>query len=741
MRGAAGLVRYRLAVIAAWIVLVAIAAIFSSRLPGVLQGGADAVPGTESDHVTSAVGRAFGRGALYQFLVVIHADSLGTDAPEYADAVGRMTAALAGLPAVRTVETPWNSDRPELLGDDGRSALAIVTPRVASFYQAEQLTSTLRGALARVARPPGLHAEITGSTAMLHDLDEHSSSDLLAAERIGLPITLVILMVVFGAPLAALLPIVLALSAMTLGLAGLYLMSARAPVSVFAENVTCMIGLGVGVDYALFVLSRFREASRRGLDPRAAAAESLAAASHSVAFSGATVAVGFLALFLVRAPFLHTIAVGGVLVVGAAVAAATTLLPALLASLGPAVEWPWRPAARAARPAPARADFWSRWAAAVMKRPWPALAFAGAVLVALILPVARLHPWNVGPASLPRDMESRRGYDALAARFPRGWMGPIVMLVEAPPGHSVLEPGSPRALIEVANALRLDERSGTLLGLPQLLARVGGLAPGNVSIDALPEPLREPARRVVSADGRTALAALVTPGEPGEPATMRYLRDLRGRRFPEAEAQGLSISWGGSSAVMADFDAELFGCLPRVVAAVVLITFVVLALLFRSLLIPLKATALNTASVLAAYGFLVLVFQDGWGAHAIGLDPPGGLNSFIVLMLFTILFGLSMDYEVFLLARIREEYLRHGDNDRAVAEGLARTGGIITSAALIMVSIFAAFGFTRLVATREFGLGLAFAVALDASLIRVVLVPALMKLAGNRNWWPGGRST
>jgi RND superfamily putative drug exporter len=361
------------------------------------------------------------------------------------------------------------------------------------------------------------------------------------------------------------------------------------------------------------------------------------------------------------------------------------------------------------------------------------------VLVALMLPVARLHPWNVGPASLPRNMESRRGYDALAARFPRGWMGPVVMLVEARPGHTLLEPESRRALIEVGNVLRLDERSGTLLGLPQLLGRVGGLMPGSVSLDSLPEPLRGAARRVISTDARTALAALITPGEPGDPATMRYLRELRGRHFPAAEALGLAISWGGSSAVMADFDAELFGRLPRVVVAVVAITFVVLALLFRSLLIPLKATALNTASVLAAYGFLVLVFQDGWGAHAIGLDPPGGLNSFIVLMLFTILFGLSMDYEVFLLARIREEYLRHGDNDRAVADGLAHTGGIITSAALIMVSIFAAFGFTRLVATREFGLGLAFAVALDASLIRVVLVPALMKLAGRGNWWPGGR--
>ena len=192
---------------------------------------------------------------------------------------------------------------------------------------------------------------------------------------------------------------------------------------------------------------------------------------------------------------------------------------------------------------------------------------------------------------------------------------------------------------------------------------------------------------------------------------------------------------GGFAAVLVDFDREIFGRLPWVVAGVVIATFVVLALLFRSLVIPFKATLLNTVSVLAAYGFLVLLFQDGIGARWIGLDPPGGLNAFVVLMLFTILFGLSMDYEVFLLSRVREEYLATGDNARAVALGLGNTAGIITSAALIMVSIFAAFGFTRLVPTREFGLGLAFAVALDATIIRVLLVPALMTISGRWNWW------
>jgi len=729
MRGAEWVVRHRALTIALWLLLIAAAGPFAARLPGVLRGGVDAIPGTESARVTDGLGRAFGTGSLYPLVVVVHADSLATDTPEFADAILRVTEALQALPDVRSVETPWNTERPELLGSDGKSALVIVTPRVKTFQEAQELTQKARMAIAGTSLAP-IIAEVTGSTAVLHDLDAHSSSDLSAAERIGLPITLLILLLVFGAPLAALLPLLLAMSATAIGLAALFVLSAQRAVGVFAENVTVMIGLGVGIDYALFVVSRFREARARGDDPATAASQAARAAGHAVALSGATVAVGFLALFLVRAPFLHVIAIGGMVVVAAAVAAAMTLLPALLALLGPAVDWPRRPAADTGE-----RGFWERWAGAMMRRPWWALAASALVLGLFVAPVFRLKTWNVGPRDLPLELESRRGYDALAERFPRGWMGPIVMLAEAPPGGSLLDPEPRMALLEVSNVLRLDPRSGTLLGLPQLLGRAGALGTERVVLDSLPEPMLSAARQVVSADGRVGLAALVTPSEPSEKETMRYLRELRARPFPAAEAAGVRISWGGSSAIMADFDDELMGRLPIVVIAVIVITFVVLALLFRSILIPLKATVLNTLSVVAAYGFLVLVFQDGHGARLLRLDPPGGLNSFIVLMLFTILFGLSMDYEVFLLARVREAWREWGDNDRAVAIGLARTGRIITSAALIMMSIFAAFGFTRLTATREFGLGLAFAVALDASLIRVVLVPALMKLAGRRNWW------
>jgi RND superfamily putative drug exporter len=385
-----------------------------------------------------------------------------------------------------------------------------------------------------------------------------------------------------------------------------------------------------------------------------------------------------------------------------------------------------------------------------MRRRWAALIVATLVLAVFVAPVTRLRSWNVGAGHLPPGDEARRGYERLAAPFAPGWMSPIIVVIEAPPGHTLWEPASRAAVVRTAAALARDPRSGTVIGLHQVLDTWDALqfafTPDSAATDTgsplarLPESLQPVARRVSSADGRLGVIALITPGPPEDPRTMAYVRELRARTWPELRAAGLSLELGGFAAVLVDFDHEVFGRLPWVVAGVVAGTFLVLAFLFRSLLIPLKATLLNTLSVLAAYGFLVLLFQDGIGARWIGLDPPGGLNAFVVLMLFTILFGLSMDYEVFLLSRMREEYLATGDNARAVALGLGRTAGIITSAALIMISIFAAFGFTRLVPTREFGLGLAFAIALDATIIRVLLVPALMAISGRWNWWWPWRS-
>jgi len=725
--------------VAAWLAVLAAATWPALHLGSVLQGGADAIPGTESDRVTRAIRDAFGAGTLYQSLVVVRSDSAVVDDPAFVAVAGDVQAALEATGRVRSVRGYWNTGREALLGRDRRSALLLVSPEVRTYFEAELLTDTLRAAIGTAGLPAGFVAKLPGSTATLHDLDRHSSEDLLTAERYGLPVTLLVLLGVFGAPLAALLPLAMALLAVVVGNAGLDLLSRAVPVSVFALNVVSMIGLGVGVDYALFILSRWRRERRRGLPPREAVEAAVAGAGESVLFSGATVGIGFLALFVVRAPFLHAIALGGLVVVFSAVAASLTLLPAALLLAGRALDWPRRAPPAGAGPGPSRAGAWSAWAHLVMRRPWPFLVLAAVVLAVFVAPVGRLQRWNVGARHLPRATEARQGYDLVASQFGGGWMGPIVLLVTAPAEGGVWSASGQSAILATARALAADPRIARVDGFASLLEPFEGLGVEVAGPEALPATMRPLAGEVASADGRTAIVLAVPRADPESREAMALLADLRRAPWAEARAAGLDVRLGGATAVMADFDRELLGSLPRVACLVLALTFVVLALLFRSLLIPLKASVLNLLSVLAAYGFLVYVFQDGVGARLLGLEPPGGLNSFIVLMLFTILFGLSMDYEVFLLTRVREAWRAGADTRHAVAEGLEETAGVITSAALVMVSIFVAFGFTRLVATREFGLGLAFAVALDATLIRVVLVPALMVLAGERNWWPGNR--
>jgi len=335
-------------------------------------------------------------------------------------------------------------------------------------------------------------------------------------------------------------------------------------------------------------------------------------------------------------------------------------------------------------------------------------------------------------------MEARQGYELLERNFAAGWMGPIAILVKSRDNGTVWTDEREAAITAIYSRLSSDPRAHFVGGFPHLLALLGSSRPLIYGRADLPEPLRTMSEQVVSGDGRSALIFVVPRSAPESEEVMKLVRELRSESWQSARNTGLDVQVGGFSASILDFDTELFGSLLHVIPVVLVVTFIALMIAFRSIVVPIKAITMNVISVLAAYGFLVYVFQEGVGASLIGLVPPGGLNSFIVLMLFTILFGLSMDYEVFLLSRIKEEYERTGDNGSSVINGLGQTGGLITSAALIMVVLFGSFGFTRLTATREFGLGLAFAVALDATLIRVVLVPILMGLLGRANWWfPG----
>jgi RND superfamily putative drug exporter len=701
-----------------------------------LTGASDGVPGSRSvETIERAVTNGIPAGTFFPFLVLLTSDHVDVRDARFRAAAQAIEEGLHTVSGGGAVRSYWNTGRVDLLGRDRRTALILFRSNVESLNKAEVLTRNVRSAVQRVRLPDDFRALVTGTAPMYFDLNQQSSTDLLRAERVGLPLTLVILLATFGSPIAAGLPVLLALSVVIVSAAVLFLLSGVTNVSVFSQNVVSMIGLGVGVDYALFIVSSFRAALAEGRDARASAARCVEEAGHTIVVSGVAVAIGFCALFLVNVPFLHSMAAGGVIVVLTAVAASLTLLPVVLSHVGGAVNWP----RRNPRPPQFRGGVWGRWAGTVMRHPWACLAIGFAILGTFVAPLGRLQPWNVGAEHLVTGLEAREGYDVLARQFEQGAIGPTMLLIEVPAGRTMWDPELQHGVAALSVRLSEDPRVARVNGFPDFLALAGSLQRVAKSSEDVPEHLRPFVRDVLGADDRTAIIVLLPASAPESRDSMTLVDELRRDSWPELEGTDARVSISGATALMRDFDDEVFGRMRVVVPVVLVTTFVVLLVAFRSILIPLKAIVLNLLSVLASYGFLVYLFQDGLGAEWIGLTPPGGLNSLIVLILFTVLFGLSMDYEVFLLSRIRAAYAASGDNVRAVSLGVQQTAGPIASAALVMISIFAAFGFTRLVVTRELGLGLAFAVALDATLVRLVLVPATMALFGRFNWWFPGR--
>jgi putative drug exporter of the RND superfamily len=729
---ASWVLRHRRLVIGTWCLLFAVTAPFAWRVQDVLKGASDGIPGSQSvETIARAVDGGIPAGTFFPFLVLLKSDGIPVDDLRFQAAAQDIERRLGGVPQGGAVRSFWNTGRADLLGRDRQTALMLFRTNAASLNEAEALTPEVRVAVNGASLPVGFRVLVTGTAPMFFDLGRQSSADLLRAERVGLPVTLIILLVAFGAPLAAGLPVLLALLAVTVSSAALFVLSQITTVSVFSQNVVSMIGLGVGVDYALFIVSSFRNALAQGLSGRESAARAVSGAGHTIVVSGLAVAIGFCALFLVNVPFLRSMAAGGIFVVVTAVAASLTILPIALSYAGTTVNWP-----RTQQKAPPDGTgVWGRWAGLVMRRPWRFLIAGLAILAVFVAPVLRLQAWNVGVESLIPELEARAGYDVLIDEFEQGAIGPTILVVEAPLGSTVWAPEFQRGVLTLSERLSQDPRVASINGFPDLLSVANTLHRDVRSSADLPDSLRPVARDLVSEGDRMALLVLLPSFAPESRESMALVDDLRRDAWRELEGLGVRVGISGTTALTKDFDDEIFSRMKIVVPVVLGVTFTVLLVSFRSVLIPLKAILLNLLSVLASYGFLIYVFQDGVGAQSIGLSPPGGLNSFIVLVLFTILFGLSMDYHVFLLDRVKEAYATTGDTVRAVSLGLQQTAGLISSAALVMVSIFGSFAFTRLVATRELGLGLAFAVTLDATLVRMVLVPALMTLLGSYNWW------
>ncbi|HUG39531.1 MAG TPA: MMPL family transporter, partial [Longimicrobiales bacterium] len=681
--------------LAAWAVALATLAPLALRSDGAF-AVAVRVHGSESAEVERILHEEFG-SPFARFAVLVLEGAPPPDRPDGAALLARIRDAVAAIPGVAGTLSYLDLPDSLFLPRTGRGTFMVVglDPDVGT---ADALIARLRTATATMAASPdGLALLWTGEAALNHDIRMTSSREAAAAEWRVLPITLGLLLLAFGALVAAALPVAAGFLAITVALGAAVAATRFMELSIVLENVTSMIGLGLGIDYGLLTVSRFREALAAGRGPRAAAAEARWHAGRTVAVSGLTVAIGFAALLVVPLSEIRSVAVGGLLVTLASVLAATTLLPVLLGLLGPRID-----AGRLRRPrlpsgAPA-GEGWRRWGRAVARRPLPVLLLAGAPLAMLASAAPRLSTELPRGDWLPAGMESARGLAALEASGGAGVVNTIRVLVPMAAGRTATGVAGWERTAAVVARVEEDPRVRRVQSLPSLL---GAAPPAPALLGFVPPAVL---RSFVSRDGGYALVEAVPREEctPGELTAL--VRDLR---------RGGGVLVGGLPALNVDYRDAVGGRFPLVIFLVVAATLAGLAHAFRSVVVPLKAVALNLLTVAASMGALVLVFQDGLDAGLLGAgDGTGGVFPAIPVLVFCTVFGLSMDYEVFLVARVMEARRDGAGEQEAIAEGLARTGGVITSAAAVMIAVFAAFTLGDFLLIRMLGFALAVAVLL-----------------------------
>jgi RND superfamily putative drug exporter len=678
---------------------VAFAGVWGTGVFGAMTGGGFDDPGSESSLAGEVAERELGRGGG-DVVVLYSSDTLTVDDPAYAEAVEE---SLAGLPGdvVEEAVTFFGTGAPQLVSGDRTSTYALLTLAGDEDRRTQGLEL-----IEDELTADGLETQIGGGTTINRDINERVSADIARAEMISLPVLAVLLVVIFGSFAAAGLPLAIGVVAILGSFAALRGFSMVTDVSIFAVNVVTITGLGLAIDYGLFMVSRFREEIRRQPDTQTALARTMATAGRTVAVSGVTVAISLAGLLIFPQVFLRSMGFGGMSAVLIAMIAALTLLPALLAMLGPKVDAlsvrPWL--RRIFRRRPATADpergGWARIAHSVMRRPVIYTLVVTVVLVTLALPFLRVQFGGIDERALPEGTESRVVSERLREEFPPSERGPIDAVVTLP------------------DAVDSTAGGAALQAYVDDVAAIPGVAGATVA----------------DAAGDTARVDIAYAGDPLSVEARDLVVELRAVPAPD----GGEALIGGQTATLADLLDSLASLLPWMALFVVATTFVLLFLAFGSIVLPVKAVVMNVLSLGASFGALVWIFQDGNLSGFLDFTPTGFVEATQPILVLAIVFGLSMDYEVFLMSRIREEYDRTGDNTTAVATGLQRTGGIITSAALLLLVVIGAFSLSGITFIKMIGVAMLIAIVIDATVVRILLVPATMRLLGRANWWAPG---
>ena len=832
--------RHRWPILLFWTVVLVTAALFAPKLGGQLKGGGFEGSGRDSELAKDLMVDEFGlpRATL---TIVFESDNLSARSKEYQRAEDEALDPLRNMEHIRSVTTYADTKEQRFLSEDGNKTYALVGFNV-SVAETQNLVDEVR----RKVRSDELTTYVTGPSAVYLDITNASAEDIRRAEKYAFPLALVILVIAFGTLAAAGIPVLIGGVSVLTALAALYFLAGIYDMSVYVLSIATMLGLGLGIDYALFAVSRFREELENNPIPEAVS-KTVATAGRSIFFSGLAVLIGLSGLLFFPFMFIRSIGVAGVVVVFVSVCAALTLLPAVLGILGHRVN---ALAVRRNRGA-VGAGFWGRSADAVMQHPVLVILIVGVVLSALLYPVTHMKLGIPEASVLPEKYESRVGDDVLKRNFEYASLSPMQIVATVPEGplsaegledvkqlgervretdgvrtiesiYTIGETAAREYAEEVSKARKeaeaearvradalVEERYNQLEQeqvqkeveeqTSELVADQGTLPPGaeeqirskveqkvrsrleetgareqirseveselqqrvDEQVPNLPEGIsadgeitaegvaryiklpeaRESEKLQAAKDdlvaGDFTLLRSVTEASPYVGAAREAVGDVRSVEPPE----GVSFLVGGLSAGQKDFISSVYSKAPYAAAFVLGVTYLVLLYTFRSVFIPLKAVAVNILSLTASFGAMVFVFQDGNLSNVLNFTPLGFVDATLPILIFCTIFGVSMDYEVFLLSRIREAYENGDSNTASVAKGLASTAGIITSAAAIIIVVTGAFAFSSVIITKAIGLGLAVAVFVDATIIRVLLVPATMRVLGDWNWWPGGRKS
>lgn len=680
-----------------WLIaVVALSVAFSSNFSENLTAASGTTPGSESAAVETLLEDAFGVGESEQDLIVFDSTALDFDDLEFRRVVEETSAIALTHPAVVEAVSPLTGDGSGQVSADRSAAFTALTVAGSATDRqsvAEELAEMLEG-----SKSGEVDVWLTGESPLVVDVDRVAQDDLARAETIGLPIALLVLLLAFGALVAAGLPLLLAGVGIATTFGVLGVLSYVADFNLLTENIATLIGLGVGIDFAMFIVARFRESLAQGHSPERSAVAAISTSGRSVLFSGMTTLIAVSGLFMVNSPIFHDLAIAVMVTVAAMVAAALTLLPAVLSWLGTRLDkgkirrTPHRVGDDADGP-------WAHVARLVMRRPALVTVIIGVALIAIAAPALRLELGMSSGTDAVAEQPSGRGLAVLEEHFSQGATAPIELTLTPAPGEDI--EGDADALLAQLNA----------------------------------DPGIAEARLVATSDDGTVHISATSVAAPDTGEATELVQRIRDDIAPAHKSEASKVLVGGMTASIIDQSAEMNAKLPIVIGYVLAITFILLMLVFRSPALALKAIVMNLLSVGAAYGLVVVMFQDGLGESLFGFTSPGYIQSYLPLFAFVILFGISMDYELFLLGRMREEWDRTGDNTEAVTRGMQQTARPITSAAAIQAAVFGAFAFTSVIDIQEIGFALAVAIVIDATVVRALLVPASMKLMGRWNWW------